>query len=110
MARLYLECNERVLVGAKVNVGVLCWDESNPNNDISAATGQCWVYPEVGGAIFSAQTCTVTGTTLIDVLKFWDTTGVTPGKYRVIVMVTLGSLVQPFQFSILVDPFPGIAM
>jgi len=107
MAQTYLECNERILVGAKIYLGILTWDESDPNNNISAATGAMWLYPETGSAIFSNQSCTVTGTTLLEVQKLWDSTGVTPGKYRCIIGVTLGPQTQYFQFSVQVDPFPG---
>lgn len=107
MAHTYLECDERFIVGSKPELGIIVWDETNPNNDISALTAVCSVFNSADAAVMTTQPCGITGTTLLTIQRFWDTTGLTPGKYRVDIDCTLGVNVQTFQFAVMIDPKPG---
>lgn len=107
MANPYLECNERIIAGASAYLSILVWDETDPTNDISAATALCTVTDENNAVILASGSCEVSGMVLVQVRRLLVTDGLPPGKYRVTYFVTLGSAVTPFQFAFMIDPAPG---
>lgn len=107
MATPLLESQIIFVKGEKKNLAIKAWDENNPTNDLSSATATIAVYDQSGAATLASGAATVSGTTLISISRLWDSSAVAPGSYRAAVTLTLGSIVQIFQFPIVVLPLPA---
>src|ERR1700738_2491080 len=101
-----LPCNHRYLQGSITDLAIFVWDQTDPDNDISAATATIAVYGERGEVLLATAAAAVSGITLLEVSRLFDTSNAM-GKCRAVATVTLGTRVSIFQWSFMVDPNPA---
>lgn len=107
MATPLLKSQQTFIKGENKNLSFRYWDEADPNHDVSAATVTIGLYDRLGAVVSAQSTAALSGTTLVTASRQWDSTLVTPGAYKALAIVNFGTLVQYFQWPVLLTPFPA---
>ena len=97
----------KLLLGSTRGVVIQAWDAIDQATDLTAATATIQIFDDTGTSVLSAGSATVSGSTLLSISRSWDTTSVTPGRYKVVTRVTFGGLVDILQHAVEVTTLPG---